>query len=157
MVENELFKAGKVLYFTPFVFKDKEGGKKPKYFIVLKKLDHEVMLATLPTSKDYIPSTIEKVHGCIEYPEINFNCYYFAAGQKVCSNGFCFPIETYIYGYRLQTHKIADLRMQVERGETEITEKGQLAKEEYRAIVDCLKMSPAVKRGYRNVLNSGTL
>lgn len=152
MVNDGLFKEGKVLYFTPFFFKDKDGGQKSKYYIVLKKLDQEVVLASLPTSKDFVPSSIEKVHGCIDHPDINFNCYYFAAGQKICSNGFCFPIETYVYGYRLQTHKIADFIMQAEKGETVITEKGQLVVEEYSAIVDCLKMSPAVKRGYRNVL-----
>lgn len=153
MVNDELFEEGRVLYFTPFFFKDKVGGQKPKYFIVLKKLDQEVVLASLPTSKDFVPSSIEKVHGCIDHPNINFNCYFFAAGQKICSNGFCFPMETYVYGFRLQTHKIADFRVQAEKGETEITVKGQLMAAEYRAIVDCLKMSPAVKRGYRNVLN----
>lgn len=153
MADNSLFEEGKVLYFDPFYFKDKVGGQKPKYYIVLKKQVDEVVLATLPTSKDFVPSTIEKVHGCIEYPEINFNCYYFAAGHEVCTNGFGFPVETYVYGYRLQTHRVADFVKQVADGETVITEKGQLTAEEYRAIVDCLRQSPAVKRVYRNALN----
>lgn len=153
MADNSLFEEGKVLYFDPFYFKDKVGGQKPKYYIVLKKQVDEVVLATLPTSKDFVPSTIEKVHGCIEHPEINFNCYYFAAGHEVCTNGFGFPVETYVYGYRLQTHRVADFVKQVADGETVITEKGQLTAEEYRAIVDCLRQSPAVKRVYRNALN----
>lgn len=161
MADNGLFEEGKVLYFDPFYFKDKVGGQKPKYYIVLKKLvdpstplrNQSVVLATLPTSKDFVPNTIEKVHGCMEHPEINFNCYYFASGQAVCTNGFGFPVETYVYGYRLQTHAVADFQKQVADGETVITEKGQLTAEEYRAIVDCLKQSPAVKRVYRNALN----
>lgn len=153
MQDNGLFEEGKVLYFDPFYFKDKVGGQKPKYYIVLKKQVDEVVLATLPTSKDFVPSTIKKVHGCMEHPEINFNCYYFSAGQEVCTNGFGFPVETYVYGYRLQMHRVADFVKQVIDGETVITEKGQLTTEEYRAIVDCLKQSPAVKRVYRNALN----
>ncbi|MBQ0018942.1 MAG: hypothetical protein KBT39_00270 [Bacteroidales bacterium] len=152
MADNGLFEEGKVLYFDPFYFKDKVGGQKPKYYIVLKKQADEVVLATLPTSKDFVPSTIEKAHGCIDHPEINFNCYYFAAGQAVCTNGFGFPVETYVYGYRLQTHRVADFVKQAADGETVITERGQLTDEEYRAIVDCLRMSPAVKRVYRNAL-----
>lgn len=154
MADNGLFEEGKVLYFDPFYFKDKMGGQKPKYYIVLKKQVDEVVLATLPTSKDFVPSTIEKVHGCIEHPEINFNCYHFAAGQAVCTNGFGFPVETYVYGYRLQTHRVADFVKQVAEGETVITVKGQLTTEEYKAIVDCLRQSPAVKRVYRNALGA---
>lgn len=153
MEGNDLFEEGKVLYFDPYYFMDKVGGQKPKYYIVLKKLVDEVVLATLPTSKDFVPSTIEKVHGCMEHPEINFNCYYFAAGQAVCTNGFGFPVETYVYGYRLQTHRVADFAKLVIDGMTVITEKGQLTAEEYKAIIDCLRMSPAVKRVYRNALN----
>lgn len=153
MEDNGLFEEGKVLYFDPFRFKDKAGGQKPKYYIVLKKMADEVVLATLPTSKDFVPSTIPKVHGCMEHPEINFNCYYFAAERAVCMNGFSFPMETYVYGYRLQTHVVADFVKLVADGETVITEKGQLMTEEYRALVDCLSQSPAVKRVYRNVLN----
>lgn len=153
MVDNDLFEEGKVLYFDPFYFKDKVSGQKPKYYIVLKKFEAEVVLATLPTSKDFVPRTIEKVHGCMDYPKINFNCYYFAVGHEVCTNGFGFPAETYVYGYRLQKHSVADFVKQVTDGETVITEKGQLTAEEYKAIVDCLKESPTVKRVYRNALN----
>lgn len=153
MEDKGMFEEGKVLYFDPFYFMDKAGGQKPKYYIVLKKLQDEVVLATLPTSKDFVPSSIEKAHGCMEYPDINFNCYYFAAGQAVCTNGFGFPVETYVYGYRLQTHRVDNFVKMVEDGETAISEKGQLTAEEYRAIVDCLKSSPAVKRIYRNALN----
>lgn len=153
MADKGLFEEGKVLYFDPFYFKDKVGGQKPKYYIVLKKLVDEVVLATLPTSKDFVPSTIEKVHGCMEHPEINFNCYYFAAGQSVCTNGFGFPVETYVYGYRLQTHVLADFEKQVEDGKTVISEKGQLTNEEFLAIVDCLRKSPAVKRAFRITLS----
>lgn len=152
MEDKVTFCEGEVLYFDPFYFKDALGGSKPKYYIVLKKTGDDVVLATLPTSKDHVPGSIEKVHGCMEHPEINFNCYYYPAGYAVCTNGFGFPVETYVYGYRLQTHRVSDFVKQQEDGETVITVKGRLTDEEYRAIVDCLRLSPAVKRVYRKAL-----
>ncbi len=113
----------------------------------------EMVLATLPTSKDFVPSTVEKVHGCMDRPEINFNCYYYPADYAVCTNGFGFPRETYVYGYRLQMHKTADFSRLVAGGDTSISIKGCLTDEEYKAIVDCMKQSPAVKRVYRNALS----
>lgn len=150
---DALFKEGHVLYFNPFHFNDATGGQKPKYYIVLKKMDDEIVLATLPTSKDFIPTAIEKVHGCLDYPDINFNCYYYPADYAVCTNGFGFPRETYVYGYRLQTHNTSDFASLVTGGETSISMMGCLNQEEYKAIVDCMKQSPAVKRVYRNVLS----
>ena len=34
------------------------------------------LIATLPTSKDHIPTNVEKIHGCIDLPEINFENIY---------------------------------------------------------------------------------
>jgi len=150
---SALFEEGQVLYFDPFHFNDAAGGQKPKYYIVLKKMADEMVLATLPTSKDFVPSAVEKVHGCLDRPEINFNCYYYPADYAVCTNGFGFPRETYVYGYRLQTHKTADFARLVAGGDTSISVMGSLTHEEYKAIVDCMKQSPAVKRVYRNALS----
>ena len=71
-----MFKEGNILYFEPFYF---ENGNtpKPKYFLVLKEVDNQLILASLPTSHDHIPSNMSKVHGCIDDSTINFNCYYF--------------------------------------------------------------------------------
>ncbi len=64
------FSEGSVLYFNPFVFPD-GGTPKSKYFIVLKHVGKKLLLASLPTSKDNVPSFITKFHGCIENPDIN--------------------------------------------------------------------------------------
>lgn len=57
-----MFKEGNILYFEPFYF---ENGNtpKPKYFLVLKEVDNQLILASLPTSHDHIPSNMSKVHG----------------------------------------------------------------------------------------------
>lgn len=145
------FQEGAILYFDPFIFPD-GGNPKPKYFLVLKVLDDVCILASLPTSKDFVPSTIEKIHGCIERPDINFNCYYFDPNVVICDNGFVFPTETYVYGYRLQTFRLDTLLLQEITDETIIEECGVLTKDEYTAIIRCLSNSPAVKRAYRKLL-----
>jgi hypothetical protein len=152
MEPDSRFQQGAILYFDPFIFPD--GGKpKPKYFLVLKVLDNVCLLASLPTSKDFVPSTVEKVHGCIERLDINFNCYYFDPNVVICDNGFAFPVETYVYGYRLQTFKLDTLLLQEITDETIIEECGILTEDEYAAVIRCLSNSPAVKRAYRKVLS----
>lgn len=153
MEHNSRFQEGAILYFDPFIFSD-GGSPKPKYFLVLKCFDNTLLLASLPTSKDFVPSTIEKIHGCIERPDINFNCYFFDPNVEICDNGFSFPIETYVYGFRLQTFRLDSLLLQEITGETVIEECGILTKDEYIAIKHCLSNSPAVKRNYRKILSA---
>ena len=152
MEHDSRFQEGAILYFDPFIFPD-GGNPKPKYFLVLKVMDDVCLLASLPTSKDFVPTTVEKIHGCIERPDIIFNCYYFDPNIVICDNGFAFPIETYVYGYRLQTFKLDKLLLQEITDETIIEECGVLTKDEYTAIIRCLSNSPAVKRAYRKVLS----
>lgn len=151
MERDSRFQEGSILYFDPFIFPD-GGTPKPKYFLVLKVLDDVCLLASLPTSKDFVPSTIEKIHGCIERPDISFNCYYFDPNVVICDNGFAFPIETYVYGYRLQTFRLDSLLLQELTDETVIEECGILIEDEYSAIIRCLSLSPAAKRSYRKLL-----
>lgn len=148
MLNDCRFNEGNILYFEPFYFKDKPEHKY-KYFIVLKHFDNKVILASLPTSQDNVPSYIEKKHGCIEYPSINFNCYYFSPHIKICNNGFSFPKETYVYGFRLQDFDIGTFLLQEKLGKTTITLKGSLTKTEYEAILYCLKYSGATKKKYK--------
>lgn len=152
MEPDSRFLQGAILYFDPFLFLD-GGSPKPKYFLVLKRMDNMLLLASLPTSKDHVPDYIEKRHGCIEQADINFNCYYFDPTVAICNNGFSFPIETYVYGFRLQTFKLNDLLLQEQADETTIEECGVLTESEYQALIHCLTNSPEVKRGYRKLLS----
>ena len=151
MEPDNRFRQGSILYFDPFIFPD-GGSPKPKYFLVLKRMDDTLLLASLPTSKDHIPEYIEKRHGCIERSDIGFNCYYFDPSVVICDNGFSFPIETYVYGFRLQTFNLNDLLLQEVTDETTIEECGILTNNEYQALIRCLTNSPEVKRGYRKLL-----
>lgn len=42
-----MFEAGSILFFDPFYFEN-GNNPKPKYFLVIKELDGQVILASLP-------------------------------------------------------------------------------------------------------------
>lgn len=151
MERDSRFQEGAILYFEPFIFPN--GGKpKSKYFLVLKLINDFLLLASLPTSKDHIPEFIEKRHGWIERSDISFNCYYFDQSISICDNGFSFPVETYVYGFRLQTFNLNDLLLLDVTEKTAIEECGILTDSEHQALIRCLSNSPEVKRGYRKLL-----
>lgn len=151
-----MFEEGNILYFNPFYF---ENGNtpKPKYFLVLKNVDGNLVLASLPTSHDHIPGNVEKVHGCIDDATINFNCYYFQEGKNIAYNelencDFSFPRDTYVYGYRISFFDLSKFEEQIASSETILTYKGKLYKEEMLDIMECLRNSSSVRRMFRKLL-----
>jgi hypothetical protein len=86
-----VFTEGSILFFDPFYFRNGNTAK-AKFFIVLRVLDDKVVLATLPSSQDYVPATVVDAEEkpCIEIPEANFNCYYLKAQRTVTTNGWAF-------------------------------------------------------------------
>lgn len=150
MEYDNRFDDGSVLYFNPFIFG--ENNAKPKYFIVLKHTSDTVIIASLPTSKDSVPENIDKQHGCIESTGIDFNCYFFSPDIDICTNGFSFPKETYIYGFRLQEWDFRTFLFQEINEQTTIQQVGILKENEYLKIIQCLKQSHSVKRKFKKVL-----
>lgn len=63
-----MFEPENLLYFNPFIFPD-GGDPKPKFFVVLGEIGDTMLLASLPTSKDHIPSDVTLTSGCIEIAE----------------------------------------------------------------------------------------
>ena len=96
-----------------------------------------------------------KLHGCIDDPEINFNCYCFEKNRTITENGWSFPKETYVYGYRLALFSLTDMDSKYKIENVDFQQKGKLLDFEYKAIISCLRDSPAVKRKYRRLLGSG--
>src|SRR5690554_8158991 len=93
-------KAGQIIYFTPFYFKNGRSAPKPKYFIVLKKANDKSILASLPTRKDSVPNyiTSEGITGCFEHKDISFNSFRFDTKTIITKNGKCFDFPTFAYG-----------------------------------------------------------
>jgi hypothetical protein len=146
-----MFEPGNLLYFNPFIFPD-GGEPKPKFFVVLGEIDETVLLASLPTSKDHIPSDVEVKSGCLEIPERMVNAYIFLANEKVTDTGFFFEKNTFIYGQNIKTYNSIAFLGQVTSGSVVIEQKGKLKAELFSALKECLKNSDAVRKRYKHYL-----
>ncbi len=151
-----MFEEGNILYFNPFYFEN-DNKPKPKYFLVLKKMESNLVLASLPTSHDHIPYSMERKHGCIDDYTINFNCYYFKKGKEIAYNEykrceFFFPKDTYVYGYRITIFDKDIFDKQVKSSKTTLDYMGKLHKEEMEQLYKCLRNSSSVKRKFRKLL-----
>ena len=146
-----MFEEALLLYFNPFYFSNGNNSK-PKYFIVLRVIENMTVLATLPSSQDYVPSQVSIHHGCVDIPEICFNAYIFEAGVRVCENGWAFPKNTFAYGQQLGEYEISNLTdiYPIEGIDYKII--GKLTNKEYTSLLKCLADSPNVKRKYRRIL-----
>ena len=146
-----MFTQGAILFFDPFHFKNSNPAK-AKYFIVLAVTPTNTVLATLPSSKDFVPAGQTIEHGCVEIEAANFNCYIFPAGQPVATNGWAFPRNTFVYGQQLDEYDVADMqsRYPVEGLDYEIV--GQLTSAEFGRLRTCLAASASVKRKFRKML-----
>jgi len=148
-----MYTPGNILYFTPFYFPN--GGKeKNKFFIVLAADTENTLIAALPTSQDHIPSNVPKIHGCIDLPEINFNCYYFEANKSITENGWGFPLETYVYGPLVAEFNKVNFESLYSVEEIDYAIVGKINSDEFYAIVNCIKNSKTVKRKIRRALGA---
>jgi hypothetical protein len=148
-----MYSPGSIIYFSPFYFPD-GGEQKNKYFIVLQTSGENALIASLPTSIDHIPRNIEKRHGCIDHPEINFNCYYFKAGRPITTEGWGFPIDTYVYGPQVKTYdKKSFTEIYAVEG-VDFEMMGRLTKSEFSALSGCIRNSVSVARKIRRLLGA---
>lgn len=146
-----MFEPGNLLYFNPFIFPD-GGEPKPKFFVVLGEMDETVLLASLPTSKDHIPSDVEVKSGCLEIPERMVNAFIFMENEVVTDNGFFFDKNTFVYGQNIKTYNTIAFAEQKIAGETDVSLKGKLKEDIFAALKECLKNSDAVRKRYKKIL-----
>ncbi|PWH84750.1 hypothetical protein [Brumimicrobium oceani] len=146
-----MFKEGIIIYFDPFYFKNGNTAK-PKYFVVLKNQNEQNILASLPTRKDSIPQKEEIDNGCIELPSINLNCFVISNKIEITKCGKTFDFKTHIYGHQIESYKTAFLKeiYPIENADYEIW--GEMKKEIFTSLIECLKNSKSVKRKYRKML-----
>lgn len=133
---------GTLLYCDPFVFKN-GATPKPKYFIVLANTDDDVIVASLPTSKDHVPEDAVVVRGAVNIPERGVNAYVFEAGDQV-TESFAFPRRTFVYGEQVDDYTEADLNGMGSR----IENLGVLKPEIFADLKACLKKATNIKRKY---------
>lgn len=150
MEHNIKFDIGELLYFKPFWFPD-GGTPKSKYFVVLHNDGNGVLLASLPTSKDHIPSDVVFHAGCIELPERNINAFVFPSQTKI-TECFSFPMNTYIYGSNIHEYKKSAILLPICIKKATVETKGTLLPELFEKLLTCLKTSSSVKRKYKKIL-----
>jgi len=146
-----LYSPGRLIYFDPFYFKNGDESK-PKYFLVLKVIDNNVILASLPSSKIHLPATQPVIHGCLEIPESCINCYIFEANKPITKCGWSFQLHTILYGQWLDDFSLEALnaKYQIEGVDYEII--GELTDTELKNVIYCFANSSSVKRKYKKLL-----
>ena len=81
-----MFEEGNLLFFRPFLFKN-GAESQDKFFLVLKKLEGDILLASLPTSKDHVPSDLEVKHGMLEHTGTDVQCVCTPVWRKCSGQG----------------------------------------------------------------------
>ncbi len=138
-----LFLPRQIIYFTSFQFK---YGDKPKtkYFIVLANVDNKIIIASLPTRTNSVPSFITINHGCINLDERCYNSYLFEEQRIIGEKGFCFELSTFIYGDQVEDYELEQLDANYIEG-VDYAILDLLTKGEFEAIINCFKNSNSVK------------
>lgn len=147
-----MYTPGKIIFFDPFFFK--KGGSKPKYFLVLKVIDDNTILVSLPSSQPHLPAAQIIQHGCLEIPESCINCYIFEANKPITKSGWSFHLNTFLHGLWLDDFSITDLmaNYSIENVEYEII--GELTDNELKNVINCFANSSSVKRKYKRILST---
>jgi len=145
-----MFYKGQLLRFDPFIFPD-GGQPKPKYFVTLNNDGEGILLASLPTSKDHVPTDVTFAGGCLEMPERNINVFGFNSGQQITPS-FSFPRPTFIYGSALKMYPQSEFLRQQTECETIITDLGTIDTTIFQTLLDCLRNSSSVKRKFKKLL-----
>lgn len=137
-----MFETGNLLFFRPFIFKN--GAEPQDKFMVVLGLDTNgnMVLASLPTSKNHVPSDIDVESGCIVEPN----------GMR--QTAFAFDVNTFIYGSDLDTYPISTFQQQISCGETNVTLIGKLSDKLLVSLIDCLKKSKMVKNKFKRLIVS---
>lgn len=150
-----MFEEGNLLLFHPFLFKN-GATPKDKFFLVLGSVDGDLLLASLPTSKDHVPSDVEVSHGCLDLPERYVNVFVFIAGEEVVlrqgGERFSFSKNTFVYGANLDVYSISQLELQERMSQTSIELIGNLDADVLAELKKCLSNSKMVKNKYRKIL-----
>lgn len=150
-----MFEEGNLLKFVPFLFKN-GAAPKTKYFVVIKHLDSNILLASMPTSKDHVPADMVVKRGCLDESERQLNIFVFLANEVVAvgdnDTEFSFSLNTFIYGADIDTYPMSAFEKQIKEHLTSVSFIGKLQSEIFQELKDCLKSSRMVKNKFRRLL-----
>jgi hypothetical protein len=148
-----VFEEKTLLYCTPFYFKDGAGAK-PKYFLVLKNMGNNLIIANLPSSQNYVPFPDKNVkHGCIDLPELTFKCFCIIKGKPVTDMGYQFPLTTFLYGRWVEDYSVEVIANTYRVEDEDYKNCGKISEELYLEILNCLKDSSNIQRRFKRMIN----
>lgn len=143
---------GNLLYFNQFYFRSGNPAK-PKYLIVLGSIDNNIIIHSLPTRTDSVPSTWPKTHGCNEKSEDNLSFYYFEKGKIITEeNDFSFDFDTYVLGENVTSESLEYFEDFYDLS-NDCQLIGKLTQEEFNNIVECFTKSCMVKNKFKKALS----
>lgn len=147
-----MYSAKNILYFNPYYFE--EGGSKPKYFVVVKNIDDNIIIASLPTKQDHIPDAIPKDKTkCINDNVTLINCFFFKSNEIISECGtFYFPLDTFLYGETVKVLSKSQLETIYQKEDIDYKVLGKLSDEVYSKLLECFRNSNRVKRGIKRYL-----
>lgn len=146
-----MFEERNIIYFDPFYFKNGNTAKS-KFFLILKNNKDQFIIASLPTSKNKIPNSENSTYGCIENPELDFNCFSISNLTEVTENGKYFDLNTYVYGHEIDDYDINLLKEVYRQEGIDYIIWGKMKEHLYNNIIFCFKNSKSVKRKYKRLL-----
>lgn len=146
-----MYQQGQILYFNPFYFLNGNTSKN-KYFIVLRQIKEQIIVASLPTSKDFVPQFITKNHGCLKSEDNTFCCYYFEKNKSITDNNWAFPMDTYLYAEQIEVYELSLLNETYKYEDIDYQIIGDLTSTEYQNLINCVVSSKAIKRKVRRAL-----
>jgi len=141
-----MYQEGQLLKFSPFEFKN-GNTPKPKYYVVLKHINEEVMMASLPTSKDHIPSDALVSDGCVDIPERQVNAFVFSPKTQIIDS-FHFELPTFIYGESVDEYE----QQYLDAMNAEVEDLGLMEPSLFQQLKDCIKKASLLKRKFRKLL-----
>ncbi len=150
-LRTDMLTEGNILYFDPFYFKNGNLSKS-KYFVLLKIVDSNLVIASLPTSVDAIPEKYEFEQGCLELPDINFHCYVIQPNFPITECGKSFPLRTLLYGHQLDDYSIKTLNDVYPVEGVDYMIWGKLKQEIFQSLLSCFRNSKSVKQKFRKIL-----
>ena len=141
-----------ILFFTPFYFNNNNGAK-DKFFVVLKRVDEKVILASLPTSKDHVPAYIELKDGCVELHDVNFNCFVITSSTCATECGKSFNRNTFFYGQHINSYNVASIEEAYQIENVNFSVFGKMEKHLFDKLIACFRNSKTIKQKYRKMLS----
>lgn len=146
-----MLQPGNILYFSEYYFSNGNTSK-PKYLIVLGEFKNRVIVYTLPTSQDKVPSFWVTQSGCNESESDGLSFYFFPANEIIAlDTNFAFSMDTYLMGEGVDDQEFEYFN-NIYNLEKDCQYLGKLNSLEYNRLIDCFSKSKAVRNKHKRIL-----